>query len=198
MIVAMNVSQEHRGGTMKVIAAPNAFKESLTASAAARAIAAGVRSAISDCEVVEMPIADGGDGTREVLVRALAGEDVACDTHDPLGRPMRASYGRLDGGRTAVVELAAASGLALLHPGERNPLETSTFGTGELVREALAGGAQRVLLGVGGSATIDAAMGLLAALGAEWLDEGGRALQPRGAALAAIRSVNLGPALRLL
>ena len=183
---------------MKVVAAPNAFKESLSAVDAARAIAIGARSAVSGCEVVELPIADGGDGTREVLVRALRGQEIACDVHDPLGRPLRASFGRLEEGRLAVVEVASASGLALLRSAEREPLRASSYGTGELVREALAGGAERVLLGVGGSATVDAAMGLLAALGAEWLDDRGRPLQPSGAALASIRSVNLGAVARRL
>lgn len=182
----------------KVIAAPNAFKESLAASAAARAIATGVGRAAPASVVVELPIADGGDGTREVLVQAMGGEDVECDAHDPLGRPIRTRYGRVDGGRTAVVEVAAASGLALLAPGERDPLRASSFGTGEIVRQALAAGAERVLLGVGGSATVDGGMGLLAALGAEWMDERGRVLEPSGAALELIRSVNLAPVSRLV
>ncbi len=183
---------------MKVIAAPNAFKETLSASAAASAIAMGVRRAIPPCDVVEMPIADGGDGTREVLVRALAGEEVPCDAHDPLGRPIRALFGRVDSGRTAVVEVAAASGLALLAPGERDPMRASSFGTGEILRKAIEGGATRVLLGVGGSATVDAGLGLLAALGAEWRDAQGRRLEPNGAALSSVRSVNLEPVARLL
>ena len=144
---------------MKVIAAPNAFKESLSASAAATAIATGVRRAIPRCDVVDMPIADGGDGTREVLVSALGGEDVGCDAHDPLGRPIRAAFGRIDGGRTAVVDVAAASGLALLAPEERDPMRASSFGTGEILRKAIEGGAARLLLGVGGSATVDAGPG---------------------------------------
>jgi glycerate kinase len=145
-----------------------------------------------------MPVADGGDGTREVLVRSLAGQDRSCDAHDPLGRPLRATFGTSDGGRTAVVDVAAASGLALLKAGERDPLRASSFGTGELLRQAFSDGAERVLLGVGGSATVDAGMGLLAALGAEWRDESGRALVPSGANLAAIASVDLAPALRLI
>lgn len=183
---------------MKVVAAPNAFKESLTAAAAARAIAAGAQRALAGCDVAERPIADGGDGTCDVLVQALGGEEVSCEVQDPLGRPVRAVFGRIDGGRTAVVEVAAASGLARVAPAERDPLRASSFGTGELVRRALLAGADRVLLGVGGSATVDAGMGLLAALGAEWLDQQGRVLPACGASLASIRAVRLAPALRLL
>jgi glycerate kinase len=186
---------------VKVIAAPNAFKESLSASAAASAIATGVRRAIPRCHVVEMPVADGGDGTREVLVRALGGEEVLCDAHDPLGRPIRAVFGRLSrlaGGPTAVVDVAAASGLALLAPADRDPMRASSFGTGEILRKAIEDGAVRVLLGVGGSATVDAGLGLLAALGAEWRDGQGQRLQPNGAALSSVRSVNVEPVSRLM
>ena len=183
---------------MKVVAAPNAFKESLTAVEAADAIAVGVRRAMPDCEVVCLPVADGGDGTRAVLVAALQGQEITCDAHDGLGRPVRAAYGRIDGARTAIIDVAAASGLALLAPSERDPLQASSFGTGELLRHALGSGVECVWLGVGGSATVDGGMGLLAALGAEWRDSSGRALAPCGGNLAAIASVDLEPAVRLL
>jgi glycerate 2-kinase len=181
---------------MKVVAAPNAFKESLTAAEAADAIAVGTRRAVPGCEVVCLPVADGGDGTREVLVRALGGQEVSGDVHDPLGRSVRAAYGRIDSGRTAVIDVAAASGLALLDSSERDPMRASSYGTGELLRRALDEGAERVWLGVGGSATVDAGMGLLAALGATWRDAGGRVLAPNGANLAAIASVDLDEATR--
>ncbi|HYP89450.1 MAG TPA: glycerate kinase, partial [Polyangiaceae bacterium] len=143
---------------MKLLAAPNAFKGSLTAFEAAAAIAVGARRAVPDAEVVELGVADGGDGTAEVLCRARGGRFREAPAHDTLGRPIDGRYAWLDGD-TAVIDVATASGLARLSPRERRPLSATSYGSGELLRAALAAGAARIVLGVGGSATVDGGAG---------------------------------------
>lgn len=172
---------------MRVLVAPNAFKESLTAREAARAIGAGVRRACPSARVALCPVADGGDGTRDVLGlpvrRAWA--------RDPLGRRIRARFGYDARRRLAVVELAEASGLARVAPRERDPLRASTEGTGDLLRAALDAGAREVIVGVGGSATVDAGTGIARALGARFLDARGRDLAPGGGALTRLARIDL-------
>ena len=136
----------------KLIAAPNALKGSLSPFAAAAAIACGARRAIRNIEVTELGIADGGDGTAEVICRARGGSFREAPALDPLGRARTARYAWLDDG-TAVIDVATASGLALLAPSERNALGATSYGTGELIRAALDASAKRIVLGVGGSAT---------------------------------------------
>jgi glycerate kinase len=168
---------------MKVVAAPNAFKGSLSAFEAAAAIAAGVRRARPGAEVSELAIADGGDGTAEVLCRAGGGsfrEQPACDA---LERPLHARFAWLPDG-TAVIDVATASGLARLASHELRPLAATSYGTGQLLRAALEAGARRIVLGVGGSASVDAGAGLLQALGVRLLDAEERELSRGGAALA--------------
>jgi glycerate kinase len=150
---------------MRVVVAPDKFKGCLPASEVAAAMARGVRAAWPGVELVEVPMADGGEGTVEALVAATGGTYVEATVADPLGRPVGAVCGRLGDGSTAVLEMAAASGLVLLEPGERDPFRTSTRGTGELLRAAFDAGARRVILGIGGSATNDGGAGLAAALG---------------------------------
>jgi glycerate kinase len=145
---------------MKVVVAPNAFKGALSAINVAEAMARGVTDAIPDVEVRKVPLADGGDGTMETLVAATAGTIRKTTASDPLGRPVSSAFGILGGGRTAVIEMAAASGLRLLRPDEYNPMRTTTFGTGELVRAALEEGVEAILLGIGGSATTDGGIGI--------------------------------------
>lgn len=176
---------------MKFVVAPNALKGSLSAPDAARALASGLRRARPEAELHELPLADGGDGTCAVLVRALGGERREVAARDALLRPLRASFGWLEREKTAVLDVASASGLVLLAADELDPLRASSFGTGELLAAALALGARRVLLGVGGSATVDAGIGLLSALGARFLDASGASLEPCGAALGAVASVEL-------
>jgi glycerate kinase len=175
---------------MKIIAAPNAFKGSLSAREAASAIARGLRRAAPRADVVELPVADGGDGTRDAIVAALAGDTHRVRVLDPLGRPISAEFGLVHAGRTGVVDVASASGLARLEPTERAPLRASSFGTGELIGHALRAGAERVLLGVGGSATVDGGLGLLSALGARFLDAEGVELAPSGAALRRLAAID--------
>lgn len=171
---------------MKLIAAPNALKGSLTARAAAEAIADGAWRARADLEVLELPVADGGDGTRDVLVTALGGEEQAIVARDPLGRPLPALFGLLDAGQTGVVDVATVSGVSLLREVERDPLLASSFGTGELVAAAIAAGARRIVLGLGGSATVDGGMGLLSALGVQFFDVDGKLVMPGGRGLAGV------------
>ena len=165
----------------RVVVAPNPFKGSLGAPAAAAAIAAGVHDALPDAEVIEVPIADGGEGTVEALVAAGGGELVPVEVEGPLGEPVTALFGRLDGGRTAVVELASSSGLPLVPDHLRDPRRASTYGFGQLLDAARRGGARRIIAAVGGSATNDGGAGMAQALGFRLLDDHGRDL-PRGAA----------------
>ena len=179
---------------MRIVCAPNAFKGSMTAAAVAAAMAAGARRA--GAETDEIPVADGGDGTLDVLVAAHPGawtETVVVP--GPLGDPVPARMGWLDS-RTAVIEMAEAAGLRLVP--RPDALAASTSGVGELILSALHDGAARILLGVGGSATTDAGIGILAALGAEFEDGDGNAVQPASGALAWIARMNLEPAIRRL
>lgn len=164
---------------MKVVLAPNAYKECLSSPQVAAAMARGVRAVGAHLEAVEVPVADGGDGTLEALVAATGGAVFSVSVEDPLGRPIIARFGMLGDGVTAVIEMAEASGLRLLSPGERNPLITSTYGTGQLIRAALDRGAERIIAGIGGSATNDGGAGMAEALGYRLLDRYGRPL-PRG------------------
>lgn len=175
---------------MKLVAAPNALKGSLSAFDAAAAIATGAKRARDELAVVELGIADGGDGTAEVVRRARGGSWRELTALDPLGRARTARYCWLDDG-TAVVDVATASGLARLEQAERDVLAATSYGTGQLLRAALDAGARRVLLGVGGSATVDGGSGILEALGARLLDADGRPLARGGGALARLARIDL-------
>ncbi len=175
---------------VKIVLAPNALKGSLSPLTAAAAIALGARRALPQAELVELGIADGGDGTAEVICRARGGEMREALALDPLGRARPARYAWLPD-KTAVIDVATASGLALLRLEERDPLGATSYGTGELLRAALMAGAERVVLGVGGSATVDGGHGVLTALGARFLDADGRELPRGGGALSQLASVDL-------
>ncbi|NQU45113.1 glycerate kinase, partial [bacterium] len=168
---------------MRIVVAPNAFKESLSAMRAARALERGLRRALPDAEIVAVPMADGGDGTVETLLAVRGGEMREVRVCDPLGRLVTASYAALGDGGTAVIEIASASGLRLLCPDERDPMRTSTRGTGELIRHAFEHGARRLTVGVGGSATVDGGVGVAAALGWRFLDARGHEVEPCGGCL---------------
>lgn len=174
---------------MKIIIAPGAFKGSLSASAAAAAIARGLARSGLDAQFTLLPLADGGDGTLDAFL-ANGGQRVTVRTVDPLSRPALADYGLLPDGETAVIEMALASGLARLRPGERNPLVTHTFGTGLLLAAALEAGARRIIIGVGGSATVDGGAGCMQALGVRLLDAYGVDVPPGGSGLATIYSID--------
>ena len=175
---------------MRIVVAPQAFKGTASAADAAEAMRRGVLRAAPDACVAVVPIADGGGGTVDALVTATGGRWVTSPAADPLGRPVHARWGVLGDGETAVIETAAASGLALLADSERDPTVTTTRGTGDLIRAALDSGHRRILVGLGDSATNDAGVGMAQALGFRALDESGRDLPPGGAALARLTSID--------
>lgn len=176
---------------MKVVLAPDSFKESMTASEAVSAMRAGVLAVLPDAEVVGVPMADGGEGTVDAVVDALHGQRVELEVADALGRTVTAGYGYVPLRQLAVIEMAAAAGLELISPDERDVLRASTFGVGQLIRSALDRGAEEFLLGLGGSATNDGGAGMLTALGAVFLDADGHSLEPGGAALQRLDRIDL-------
>ncbi len=165
---------------MKLVLAIDSFKGSLSSREVADAFERGFRQGCPACEVVKVSIADGGEGTARTLVDMLQGEWIEVEVHDPLMRLIRAGYGLLDGGSTAVIEMAAASGLPLVSEEHRNALVATTYGTGELIRSALERGCRRLLIAVGGSATTDGGVGVLSALGYRFYDRSGVELSPLG------------------
>ena len=167
----------------KIVVASDSFKGSLTSLQVADSVQKAVRQVCPSCNVVKVNVADGGEGTMEALQQTLGGTMEKISVSDPLGRKMVAGYVILDDRRTAVIEMSAASGLPLLQPSERNPLKTSTYGTGEMICDALDKGCRKFLVGIGGSATNDAGMGVLAALGFIFKDADGQVLPPVGASL---------------
>lgn len=175
---------------MKIVIAPDSYKESLTALEVARAIEAGFREVFPAAEYLLLPVADGGEGTVAAMVAATGGTTVAVDVTGPLGDPVTAGYGLAGDGRTAVIEMAAASGLALVPPAMRNPLLTTSRGTGELIRTALDAGSSHLIIGIGGSATNDGGAGMLQALGARLLDRDGREIGPGGGGLAQLELID--------
>lgn len=177
---------------MRVLVAPDKWKGCLAAAEVAAALASGLRRGLPGAEVEVLPVADGGEGTLDLLLAARGGARREVRVTGPLGEPVAAAWGLLGDGRTAVVEAAAACGLSLVPPGRRDPGATTTRGVGELLRAALDAGAEEVVVGLGGSATNDGGAGALAALGARLLDDAGRDLPPGGAALA--RLARLDPA----
>lgn len=169
---------------MRIVIAPDSFKECLEAPAVAQAIARGWRRVFPEVETVLVPMADGGEGTVEALVAATGGSKIEAAVTGPMGHAVTAVYGILGGGRTAVIEMAAASGLPLVPISARDPRLATTRGTGELMRDALDRGLRRIILGIGGSATNDGGAGMAQALGFSLLDAAGAELPPGGAALA--------------
>jgi glycerate kinase len=180
----------HYAPVMRVLVAPQEFKGSLTASEAAAAIAEGVRRADAAIEIELAPMSDGGAGLVDAMVAARGGKRLAEQVHDPLMRPVRAGWAILDDG-TAVIEMAAASGLILLRRDELAPLRATTFGTGELIAAALRRECRQIIVGVGGSATVDAGAGAMQALGARLLDADGVELERGGAALTRLARIDL-------
>jgi glycerate kinase len=175
---------------MRIVIAPDSFKECAPAGVVAQAIARGVRRAMPEAEVVTVPMADGGEGTVDALVSATGGTLVEREVTGPLGEPVRAAYGILGNGSTAVIEMAAASGLELVPVNRRDPRIATTRGTGELIRDALDHGVGRIIVGIGGSATNDAGAGMAQALGYRLLDADGKELEPGGSALARLDHID--------
>ncbi|PVD45502.1 glycerate kinase [Serratia liquefaciens] len=175
----------------KVVIAPDSFKESLSALEVAEAIERGFRQIFPQVHYVKLPMADGGEGTVDSMVAATGGEIVRVTVTGPLGQPVQAFYGLLGEGETAVIEMAAASGLHLAPKAQRDPRMTTSYGTGELILAALERGVKTIILGIGGSATNDGGAGMMQALGARLLDENRQALPPGGAALAQLAYIDL-------
>ncbi|MCH8801642.1 MAG: glycerate kinase [Chloroflexi bacterium] len=175
---------------MKIVIAPQGFKGGISGLEAARAIARGVLKAVPDAETVLLPVADGGDGTLHALVDATGGEIFTSTVTGPINQQVEAQWGVMGDGRTAVIEMARASGLAMVPPRRRNPKVTTTLGTGQLLKEASERGFKRVIVGLGGSATNDGGAGMATALGVRFLDSSGNALPSGGAALARLHRID--------
>ena len=175
---------------MKIVIASDSFKGSLSSMEVAESIGKGILDVCPSCEVVKLAVADGGEGTVDALCQTSGGQMLELQVDDPLGRPVTASYAVLDDGHTAVLEMVSASGLTLLASDERNPMQTSTYGTGQIIADALCRGCRRFLVGIGGSATNDGGMGMLRALGYRFLDPEGNELPGTGASLSEVCSID--------
>jgi glycerate kinase len=175
---------------MKIVIAPDSFKESLSAMEVARAIERGFRHVFPDAQYDLVPMADGGEGTVDAMVRATGGTFLNVRVTGPLNQPVEAIMGLLGDGKTAVIEMAAASGLPLVRQELRNPMNTTTLGTGQLIREGLDRGIRRFVIGIGGSATVDGGIGAMAALGARFLDENGNEVALTGRGLGKIAKID--------
>ncbi len=182
---------KREGEILKIVVAPDSFKGSISARDLCRAVKAGVARVFPQAEVVELPLADGGEGTVENMVYATGGSLVRATARDPLGRPVEAQYGVMGDGQTVVIEVAQASGLPLLGESERNPLTASSRGTGELILDALERGYRRFIIGLGGSAVNDGGAGMMRALGVEFLDASGRPVEEGGAGLARLDRIDV-------
>ena len=176
---------------MKVVVAPDSFKGCLTALEVGEALKAGILSVFRQAVVDVVPMADGGEGTVRSLVDASSGRMLRAEVMDPLGRPIAAEFGLMGDGKTAVIEMAAASGLPLLEERERNPMITTTYGTGQLIKAALDTGATRLIVGIGGSATNDGGAGMVQALGVKLLDEDGFDIGMGGGSLTRVARIDM-------
>lgn len=176
---------------MKIVIAPDSYKESLSALDVACAIEAGFREIYPDAEYVKIPVADGGEGTVEAMVAATQGRVIPVKVTGPLGEPVAGFYGVSGDEQCAFIEMAAASGLELLSPAQRNPLKTTSWGTGELIRHALDLGVRRIIIGLGGSATNDGGAGMVQALGAKLLTDEHQQIGQGGAELAALMKIDI-------
>ena len=177
---------------MRILVASDSFKGSLTSPEVCFAIASGVAAAVPEANVDIVPMADGGDGTVAAVLASTGARAVAVTVSGPLGQAVEAQFAYMDHNSTAVIEMAAASGLTLLGAADRDPLRACTFGTGQLILRALDLGSRRLIIGIGGSATNDGGTGMARALGVRFLDKTGRELPPGGAALARLDRIDLG------
>ncbi|MBP2194796.1 glycerate kinase [Pantoea cypripedii] len=176
---------------MKIVIAPDSYKESLSALEVASAIEAGFRDIFPEADYVKIPVADGGEGTVEAMVAATQGSIVRLTVTGPLGEPVDAFYGLSGDTRTAFIEMAAASGLELVPASRRDPLITTSFGTGELIKNALDRGVGHIIIGIGGSATNDGGSGMMQALGARLLDNQGHEIAYGGGALPQLARIEI-------
>ncbi|MGY6028073.1 glycerate kinase [Phytobacter sp. AG2a] len=176
---------------MKIVIAPDSYKESLSALEVATAIESGFREIFPTAEYVKLPVADGGEGTVEAMVAATCGRIVNVAVKGPLGEAVEGFYGLSGDEQCAFIEMAAASGLELVPAAQRDPLVTTSWGTGELIRHALDSGVKHIIIGIGGSATNDGGAGMVQALGAKLLDKQGQQIGPGGAALETLASIDV-------
>jgi glycerate 2-kinase len=176
---------------MKIIIAPDSFKESLTAAEVSQAIEKGFKSIFPSAEYVKLPMADGGEGTVQALVYATGGKVISKIVTGPLGEPITSFFGILGDGKTAIIEMAAAAGLDQMPKEKRNPLITTSYGVGELILEALNHKVEKIIIGLGGSATNDAGAGMLQALGVSFLTEEGNEIGLGGGELRKIRTIDI-------
>ena len=184
---------------MKIAVAVDSMKGSLTSLEAGEAVKEGILKADPSAEVKVFPLADGGEGTQEALTKGLGGKEMRCRVKGPMGRPVDAVYGMAEEKKLAVLEMASAAGITLVSPEERDPLHAATYGVGELIRDAVKRGCRQFIIGIGGSATTDGGLGMLQALGYEFLDEEGNPVpaDPSGMdRIAAIRSDHVLPELK--
>lgn len=183
---------------MRILIVPDSFKECLSAEEVAQAIAEGWRRGAAADELLQMPLADGGEGTTVALVKAGAGTLHRCTVTGPLGDPIIAHYGLIDAGRTAIVEVAQSSGLQLVESDRRDALKASSFGTGELILAALEHRPAKMIIGLGGSASSDGGVGLLQALGGKFTDANGQELKRGGGALPQLAHIDISAVQRRL
>lgn len=176
---------------MKIVVAPDSFKGSLDALEVCNCVEKGIKEVFQAAEIKKIPLADGGEGTVAALVMALKGEIIKCQVTGPMGEPVVAEYGIIDNGRTAVIEMAAASGLPLVPISKRDPMRATTFGTGELILAALEQGCREFIIGIGGSATIDGGVGMAQALGARFYDKNKRLIGRGGKILKEIAVIDI-------
>ena len=176
---------------MNIIVAPDSFKDCLSAKAVAACISLGIRHVYPDAVIYEVPLSDGGEGLIDALMENVDGQLISVPVRNPLGHPMTAEFGVFENDNTAIIELARASGLELLSVHERDPLSTSTYGTGQLIRAALDHGCKKMIIGLGGSATNDGGSGMLKALGARFLNPAGMEIPEGGDGLGDLDQIDL-------
>ncbi len=176
---------------MKIVVAPDSFKGSLSSKEAADAIELGIIKVIPDADIIKIPIADGGEGTVQALVEAMGGEIIRTQVIGPLGETIESYYGVLNDRKTAIIEMANASGLTLVPPDKKNPMLTTSYGTGQLIKSALDLGIEQIVIGLGGSATNDGGVGMAQALGVRFIDKNGRDIGFGGGQLGEIREIDI-------
>lgn len=175
---------------MKIVIAVDSFKGCLSSSSIANAVEEGIQNTLPGCEMIKVPIADGGEGTVDALVDATQGKIITIPVHNPLMQPIQASYGMTGDGQTAIIEMSAASGLDLIPLKPGNVMDTTTYGTGEMIADAIERGCRNFIIGVGGSATNDAGTGMMQALGVRFTDEMGNEVEKGGKSLSSIRHID--------
>ena len=175
---------------MKIVIAVDSFKGCLSSSSIANAVEEGIQNTLPGCEMIKVPIADGGEGTVDALVDATQGKIITIPVHNPLMQPILASYGMTGDGQTAIIEMSAASGLDLIPLRPGNVMDTTTYGTGEMIADAIERGCRNFIIGVGGSATNDAGTGMMQALGVRFTDEMGNEVEKGGKSLSSIRHID--------